>query len=328
MNIAESTSVSDTSETTNLMVWTPGSSSVASATKTSVNPSYPINSRNSPSSPGSLLLCSSGFVASSPSGKPLLILLIATAASAPGIRAMFSPSRKKANTSLNSELVNSLYSSEAKTNSRNRLPPGDSKSNSRLVVSIVSTPNSRSRSASGSPEAVLVDSSSVFGPAAKFTSPVLRMIPELSPSDQKPAEVDPPISTASPTAVIPSPRISSRNELPSTAMSVTSTGPCGKTSVWPMASRLATSPKMIKLIPSALAAPTRSIRSLVGMDEAEISNPDTPLIASVIKSAISPAVSSPVKNTGTPLPLSPIISSAYSKVIVSIPSETVNVCPI
>ena len=60
-----------------------------------------------------------------------------------------------------------------------------------------------------------------------MTLPEVRRIPELTPSDQNPAEEDPLIRIASPTGSIPEPMMASRSSLPVTAMPVISIGPWG-----------------------------------------------------------------------------------------------------
>ena len=114
MNTAESQAWSCVSAIASLIVWEPGANPSASAVKTLVKPSYSI-SKNAPPSFRSLLLKNSELLALVPRGLPPLTVLMATGVVVPGIRAIFSPFRKKPNTSLYAEFVHSIYSSEAKT---------------------------------------------------------------------------------------------------------------------------------------------------------------------------------------------------------------------
>src|SRR5205085_3319472 len=146
--------------------------------------------------PGEFSTKNCGLVALVPTGLPALTVLIATGWLVPGALAMFVPLRKKAKTSLNWLLTNSLYSSEPKTYLKRRRLPSGTKSNSRILALNVCPPD---RAVNwGSPAAPLSVPalSALFGPITNLASPVVRTMPEGGPMiPDPPAKVPAAIGT-------------------------------------------------------------------------------------------------------------------------------------
>ena len=99
---------------------------------------------------------------------------------------MFTPSTKKAKTSLKLESTNSVYSSDAKTKLKNRSPPSEMKSNSRLETSLVLCGISAFRSASPPVPVKFEVPSDALGPTASAASPEVRIMPDSIPIPDNP----------------------------------------------------------------------------------------------------------------------------------------------